>query len=103
MARQQKVASLGDVGQGEMKLVEVGEERVLLANVEGKLYAVSDVCTHAACSLSEGFLEGDEVECPCHGSRFKVTSGEATQGPADEPLKRYPVAVQGRDVLLSLE
>ncbi len=104
MTREERVAAAGEIGTGEMKSVEVGSELILLANVEGKLYAVSDVCTHEECTLSDGgILEGAEVECECHGARFDVTNGEVTQEPAEDPLKTYDVTVNGDDVLVSLD
>ncbi|MSQ11634.1 MAG: non-heme iron oxygenase ferredoxin subunit [Dehalococcoidia bacterium] len=95
-----KVAKTGDLKRGELKLVEVGDERVLLANVGGQLFAVSEVCPHVEGPLSEGPLEGEEVECPWHGSRFNVKTGEVTQSPATEGLKRFAVRVEGDDVLV---
>jgi nitrite reductase/ring-hydroxylating ferredoxin subunit len=80
--------------------VEVGEERVILANLGGHLYAVNDVCTHADGSLSDGLLEGEEVECPLHGSRFNVISGDVLQGPAQVPIQCYTVRVEGADILI---
>lgn len=95
-----KVARTNDLKPGDMKLVEIGDERILLANIGGELYAVSDECPHAMASLSEGFLEETVVECALHGSRFDVTTGMVTQGPAEENLKVYPVRVQDADILI---
>ena len=95
-----KVAATGDVSPGQMKLVEVGEERILLVNIEGEYHAVNEVCTHAFAPLSEGDLTGPEVECPLHGSVFDVKSGEAVTPPADEPLTVYQVKVEGSDILV---
>ena len=104
MTREERVAAAGEIGAGEMKSVEVGSDMILLANVEGKIYAVSDVCTHEECTLSDGaILDGVEVECECHGARFDVTNGKVTQEPAEEPLKTYDVSVKGDDVLVSLD
>ena len=95
-----KVATVNEISPGEMKQVEVGDEQILVANIGGTLYAVSDVCTHAEGSLSEGYLEGNEVECPLHGSRFNVTTGEVVESPAQEPIAIYKVKVEGDDVLV---
>ena len=65
-----KVAEVGELSPGEMKMVELGTEQVLLANVDGNIYACDDICSHAYASLSEGDLNGAEVECPLHGSVF---------------------------------
>lgn len=75
-----KVAVTADLPSGEMMLVEVGDEHIVLANVDGQYYAVTNVCTHAECPLSDGELEGEVLECPCHGSQFDVRTG-AVVGP----------------------
>ncbi|MBI4338086.1 MAG: non-heme iron oxygenase ferredoxin subunit [Chloroflexi bacterium] len=102
MAKLVNAGKVSDVKPGQMKLVEVGEERILLANVGGKFYAVSEVCTHVGGPLSEGTLEGEEVECPWHGSRFNVTTGEVVDKPAKKNLQRYATKVQGQDVLIEV-
>ena len=93
-------AQKGDIRPGEMKLVEAADEQVVLANVGGTLVAFSNTCTHEECDLAFGLLEGDEVECDCHGSRFNVRSGIALNGPAVEPLPLYSVRIEGDDVFV---
>ena len=100
MSEYTKVASLSELSSGEMKMVTLGEEDILLANVDGKIHAVSDLCSHADASLSDGYIEEGEVECPLHGSRFNLTTGEALNLPADEPLKVYEIKVEGDDILV---
>ena len=95
-----KVAEVSDLAVGEMMVVEVDGERVLLVNVEGNVYACDDVCSHAFASLSEGDLNGVEVECPLHGSAFNVTTGEVNSPPADESIKTYQLRIEGQDILL---
>ena len=62
MSEYTKVASLSELSSGEMKMVTLGEEDILLANVDGKIHAVSDLCSHADASLSDGYIEEGEVE-----------------------------------------
>ena len=95
-----KVAQLDDLSPGEMMMVEVGDDRILLANVEGNVHAIEDICSHAYASLSEGDLNGDEVECPFHGSAFNLITGEAMTPPADESVKVYELRIEGQDILL---
>ena len=94
------VAKTSDLDKGEMMQVDVGDEQILLSNVDGTFYAVNDVCTHAEGSLSDGYLEGVEVECPLHGSRFDVKTGEVLSEPAADPVERYTVRVEGDDILI---
>ncbi|MBI4310278.1 MAG: Rieske 2Fe-2S domain-containing protein, partial [Chloroflexi bacterium] len=51
-------------------------------------------------SLSEGSIDGEFVECPCHGSQFNVKTGAVVDGPAQEPVKVYPVQVRGKDIFV---
>jgi nitrite reductase/ring-hydroxylating ferredoxin subunit len=95
-----KVAEVGELAPGDMTMVEVGDAQILLANVAGTIYACDNVCTHAFAPLSEGALDGEQVECPLHGSVFKVTSGEVTGPPADENLKVFQVRIDGQDILV---
>ena len=95
-----KVAKKTDLADGEMMLVEVGDESVLISNLGGSFYAISDECPHAMGSLSDGDVEGDEVECPLHGSRFNLRTGENLTPPAAEPAARYPVRLEGDDILV---
>jgi len=85
-----------------MKRVDIGGRRILLANVEGRLYAADDTCTHEEASLSTGFLKGELVKCPLHGSRFNVRTGEALEEPAEEKLRTYPVRLEGERILIGL-
>jgi nitrite reductase/ring-hydroxylating ferredoxin subunit len=95
-----KVAKVNDLSVGETILVEVGDEQVLLANVDGKLYAIGDECTHAEGSLSQGWVDEGQVECPVHGSLFDLKTGENTGPPAAEPVQSFPVRIEGDDVLV---
>ena len=98
-----KVSEVDAVPPGKMRQVEVAGKRILLANVDGHFYATDDTCTHEDASLSTGFLKGEWVKCPLHGSRFNVRNGEVVDEPADVNLKTYAVRIDGNDVWLSPE
>ena len=100
MAESVPVAKVGELAAGEMKLVETGDRAIVLLNVEGELYALDNECTHAGCDLADGDLEGNILECPCHGSRFNVVTGAVENPPAVEPVPTYPVRIEGDDVLV---
>lgn len=76
---------------------------ILLANVEGKIYAVDDMCTHEDSSLSLGCLKGELVSCTLHGSRFNVRSGQPMEEPATEALRRYPVRISQDRIEICLD
>ena len=98
MAEFVTVARVGDLGPGEVKLVEIGELRIALTNVDGSFFAVDDACPHVQGPLSEGGLEGEVITCPWHGSRFDVRSGELLGAPATTGVSSYAVRVEGDDV-----
>ena len=95
-----KVASVEAVPPGEMTAVEVNGEGVLLVNLEGEYYALSEECTHAYGRLSMGTLKGHEVKCPSHDAWFNLKTGDAVTRPAIYPLVRYEVRVEGGDILV---
>jgi len=92
----------GELAPGTMKRVGVRGRRILLANVDGRLCAVDDTCTHEEASLSTGVLKGDLVKCPLHGSRFNVCTGKALEEPAEEDLRTYAVRLEGGRILVGL-
>ena len=103
MADFEKVLKVGDLQPGEMVKVEVALNGVLLGNVDGKYFAVGNTCTHAELPIldDKGSLDGNEAECPYHGSVFDVTTGKPTQGPASFGLQPYLVRVEGDDILVA--
>ena len=95
-----QVAQVDDLEPGSMMMVEVDGKPVLLANVDGELYAVSDICTHEEYNLSEGSLEGCEVECPGHSAFFDLKTGDVIDGPAMDPLETYSVQIEDGAVFI---
>ena len=95
-----RVSDIKDIQPSTMKAVEVAGEKICVANVEGKYYAIGNVCTHVGGPLAEGTLEGYEIECPWHGSKFDVRSGEPTRPPAKRPEPTYEIKVEGNNLLI---
>jgi nitrite reductase/ring-hydroxylating ferredoxin subunit len=89
----QRVAAAEDVPEGEVLALRLGERQVALYNVEGRIYATDNVCTHAYALLSDGWLDGTVVECPLHGGQFDVTTGEALSSPCERALSTFPTRV----------
>jgi 3-phenylpropionate/trans-cinnamate dioxygenase ferredoxin subunit len=97
------VCAEGDVIEGELLLTTPNEDGVVLTRYDGRIYAISDTCTHEWCQLSEGRLDDEQLVCSCHGSVFDVTSGEVLLPPATEPLPTYEVRVDGDQVQVLLQ
>ena len=95
-----KVAQTDELPPGACKRVQRDGVAILLVNVDGDLYAVSDTRPHEDASLYKGYMKGYYVHCPLHGSRFDVRTGTVQTDPAEEDLKVYPVLVEGNDVLV---
>ena len=92
-----------DVKPGDLAALEVKGARIAIANVNGQLFAIDELCTHEQCSLSEeGNLEGTVVTCGCHGAQFDVTTGQVLAPPAVEPLKVYPVHVEAGRIVVEV-
>lgn len=89
------VTALDQLGNRELAAFDVGGTQIAIATVGDAFYAFGDTCTHRGCSLAEGGLEATVVTCPCHGSQFDVTTGEVLRGPAQEPVRSYPVRLEG--------
>jgi len=70
-----EIGKASEILDGKMKHVEVDGKEVLIANVGGNFYAVSDRCGHSNASLSKGVLTGNIVTCPLHGAQFDITTG----------------------------
>tara|TARA_Y100000590_G_scaffold108514_1_gene123370 strand:+ start:17215 stop:17559 length:345 start_codon:yes stop_codon:yes gene_type:complete len=98
-----RIASVDDIQDGDMISAEIEDSKVVIAHVEGVLYAFDEECTHAGCGLSDGDLDGNIIQCPCHGAEFDIRTGEVTSPPAVEPLKTYQVRVEGDDILIEYE
>lgn len=97
-----EVCRLEELPPGAMKGMELGEQRVVVANVEGELRAFSGVCTHAYAELDKGFLRDGRVMCPLHFSEFDTRTGEALSPPAEEPIPVFAVKVEAGKVVVEV-
>jgi nitrite reductase/ring-hydroxylating ferredoxin subunit len=84
------VADVNGVPEGKMKYVELGEKEILLANSEGRMYALCDRCSHMNAPLSMGALDGKVVTCPMHGARYDVTTGKKVAEPMALDPSKFP-------------
>ena len=96
-----KVASVDELKSGQGKTVTANGEEVALFNVNGKFFAISNICAHRGGPLGEGELEGQIVTCPLHGWQYDVETGECQTMPGSQ-VKHYEVKIEGKDVLVSV-
>jgi 3-phenylpropionate/trans-cinnamate dioxygenase ferredoxin subunit len=98
-----RVCSVDDLPKVGAVQAEIAGTRVaVVRDSAGDIHAIDDTCSHANVSLSEGDVEGSEIECWLHGSRFDLRSGKPTGPPATTPIAVYPVKVDGDDVFVSV-
>jgi nitrite reductase/ring-hydroxylating ferredoxin subunit len=99
----QRCAALDDINIGTPLPIEIGKQSIALYNIDGKVYATGNICTHEHAWLSDGYLDGDCIECPLHAAVFHVPTGEVRSGPVSQPVKTYPIRIQGTDVFVDLD
>lgn len=91
------------VPEGDVVGAMVSGKDIAIYDVEGTVFATDNTCTHGAARLSDGFLEGREIECPLHQGRFNVCTGKAMCAPLSEDIKTYPVKIENMRVMLLLD
>lgn len=95
-----KVAKKSDIPLSHMKEYQVNGQSVCVANIDGKYFAINNVCSHEGGPLVDGELQGYEVECPWHQSKFDMRTGEVKAPPAVESQATYEVRIFGEDIML---
>lgn len=106
MANLVTVATKEQLPDGERLVAEVNSTYIAVFNVNGRYYAVEDICTHDDGPLADGELvgEGDDlaIECPRHGAQFNLKTGKPTF-PAVVPVARWQVEIDGNDLKIDLD
>lgn len=95
-----------DIKPGEAKSYDLGDEKIVVCNIDGEYFAVEDICSHDEGVLVSGvgeLLENCQLQCPRHGARFDVRTGEAKKMPAVAPIKTYHVNVNGDELEISID
>ena len=95
--------ALADVPEGDVIGVQVGGKEIALYEVAGDVFATDNICTHGHARMSDGFLEGKEIECPLHQGRFDVCTGQALCAPLTDNIKTYTVRIENMRVMLKLD
>jgi 3-phenylpropionate/trans-cinnamate dioxygenase ferredoxin subunit len=95
------VANTDEIKPGERLVVEFGRTWAAIFNVDGKYYAIEDLCTHDDGPLAEGELRGCIIECPRHGATFDITNGKVLSAPALVDVPAYHVRVQGNEIQIA--
>jgi len=97
-----RVAKVDEIKPDSPLKVEIGDLSIAVFNLDGELYAIDEICTHAYASLIEGFVNGDEIECPLHGACFSIKTGKVLSEPATTDLATYAVRVENGEVFVGV-
>src|SRR5262245_47833052 len=97
------LCSAAEVAPGGALKVEAAGLALAVFNVDGTFYVTDDACTHGPGSLSEGFLEGDVIECNFHNGQFNVRTGEVVSPPCMVPIKTYKATVENGRVVIEFD
>jgi nitrite reductase/ring-hydroxylating ferredoxin subunit len=97
-----ELCSTDDVEPGGALKVETGDLGLAVFNVDGEFYVMDDLCTHGPGSLSEGYVEGDVVECNFHNGQFNIKTGEVVSPPCMIPMKTYKTVVADGKVFIEV-
>lgn len=97
-----RAAALAELKERRVMDAVIGGEEIALYFVDDAAYATDNICTHAYARLSDGYLDGDCIECPVHQALFDVKTGAAVTPPASSALKTYPCRIEGDDVLVNI-
>lgn len=96
-------AKTADIPAGTVRTVTVGGVRAALSNIDGKFYAIEDLCSHDGGALGAGEVVDGQIECPRHGARFDARTGAVTRMPAVVPVRSFPVRVEGEDIYVDVD
>ena len=103
MPNRVELCKTDDVAEGTALRVETGDLIVAVFNIEGQFYVTDDQCTHGPGSLSEGYIDGDVVECNFHNGQFDIRTGEVVSPPCMIPVRTYPVTVENGAVTIEVD
>jgi 3-phenylpropionate/trans-cinnamate dioxygenase ferredoxin subunit len=97
------VAEVAQLPVGATLAVKYGDQEVGLFNVRGTIYAIGNVCTHAYAQLHDGYVDDDDctVDCPLHGARFSLKTGDYFTLPAVRNVATYQVQIDGTQISIA--
>jgi nitrite reductase/ring-hydroxylating ferredoxin subunit len=97
-----ELCSTSDVEIGAALRVEKNDLTLAVFNLDGEFFVIDDACTHGPGSLSEGYVEGDVVECNFHNGQFNIKTGEVVSPPCMVPVKTYRAIVDDGKVFIEV-
>jgi nitrite reductase/ring-hydroxylating ferredoxin subunit len=98
-----RVCGSAELQDAQMRPVSIHGEEIALFRIDGQVHAIGNVCTHGYALLTDGYFDGKCVECPLHQGLFDVTTGEAVDGPAQDPVRTFTAREQDGAIFIDLE
>lgn len=117
MIKSVEILKTSELGEGEMKKVNIANLEVLIARIDGEFFAINNKCPHMGGDLSEGTLDGTILTCPLHHSQFNITTGEVIRWTdftgfkaslsklfkSPKPLKKYELLIEDDQIILEMQ
>lgn len=97
-----RIATFSQLKDGEAFPAQLGDTPIALYRLNGRIYAIDDVCTHEYALLSQGFIEDCAIECPLHQAKFDIATGKCLAPPATVDLNCYAVRIEDEEVYVSI-
>ena len=98
-----KACNIHKLGKGELFGFDYDDKKILLTNLNGKIYATDRICTHAEADLSNGILTEEGITCPLHLSVFNLETGMPRNAPAEKPLRTYNVKIEQNEIYVEVD
>lgn len=98
-----RLCSENEIAEGTVKTFRIDNKAIAVAQYDGIVYAVDDICTHDGGDLGAGDIVNGQIQCPRHGARFDLKTGDATRMPAVIGIKTYRVKIEDGDILVALD
>ena len=102
MTKWVKVCKTNELNDGQLLPFDYGDKKIMLAKMEGKIFATDRTCTHEEADLSMGILSEQGVTCPLHLSVFNLVNGKPNNLPAETALKVYPVKIDNNEIFVEV-
>jgi 3-phenylpropionate/trans-cinnamate dioxygenase ferredoxin component len=96
------IGDANDLGIGERLFVEIGSRPIVVVNIEGKIFAIADVCSHDDGPLGDGEINDHIIKCPRHGATFDIKTGKVLSYPAIVDIPTYPVKIIDGDIRIGI-
>lgn len=95
-----KVCSLAELAPGEARRVDTDPPIAVFRTEAGEVFAIDDTCTHQDASLADGWLDGEDIECPLHASCFNLRTGAVNAPPAKLPVRTHQVVIDDEGTII---